>query len=294
VRATRRALRLVCLIAATASWLLAWGPASVGLAASRPGSGNHAKRRVHARRIHHPARCGRSSHRRRSHARSSHRRRRGHRSRRRALCVPRRHRRHHARQSHRRHPSSKPRHHNQSAGSGSGSAGSQGNGTAAASSGSGSCANGGLAPTEGDREAIREAVLCLVNRERAAHGEGPLKLNEDLDQAAQGHSESMASGGYFEHSGPEGGSFVSRLRAAGYLHGSNLTYDVGENIAWGSLQDATPSAIVAAWMASPGHRANILNPEFRDIGIGVISHLPASFGLGQSGAMYTEDFGVVL
>jgi uncharacterized protein YkwD len=137
-------------------------------------------------------------------------------------------------------------------------------------------------------------VLCLVNRERAAHSENPLKLNEDLNNAAQGHSESMASAGYFEHASRDGASFVSRLRASGYLRGNNPAYNVGENIAWGSLQDATPASIVAAWMASPGHRANILNPEFRDIGIGISSHLPASFGLGQSGAMYTEDFGVVL
>lgn len=149
-------------------------------------------------------------------------------------------------------------------------------------------------PTEADLEAVRAAALCLVNRERAANGEAPLNLNGDLDNAAQEHSESMASSGYFEHTAPGGGGFLQRLQAAGYLTSPRVLYNVGENIAWGSLQDATPGAIVAAWMASPGHRANILNSEFRDVGIGIVARLPGALGAGSAGAMYTEDFGVVL
>jgi uncharacterized protein YkwD len=157
-----------------------------------------------------------------------------------------------------------------------------------------SCENTTLTPTEGDLQAVREATMCLVNRERAAHGEAPLRPNEDLQHAAQAHSENMAAAGYFEHDGPGGTSFLQRLKAAGYIYSSNLEYSVGENIAWGSLQDATPAAIVAAWMASPGHRANILNSSFRDVGIGIAARLPSALGAGQSGAMYTEDFGVVV
>jgi len=141
---------------------------------------------------------------------------------------------------------------------------------------------------------VRAATLCLVNRERAAHGDPPLRLNEDLDHAAQGHSENMVAAGYFEHTSPAGVSFLQRLRACGYLYSSNLMFSVGENIAWGSYQDATPASIVAAWMASQGHRENILNPAFRDNGIGIAARLPGSLGAGQTGAMYTQDFGVVL
>jgi uncharacterized protein YkwD len=147
-------------------------------------------------------------------------------------------------------------------------------------------------PTEANLEAVRAATLCLVNHERSTHGVGPLATNSDLQRAAQGHSESMASGSYFEHTGP-GGTLLERITASGYLPGPNALYSVGENIAYGSLQDSTPVAIVAAWMASPGHRANILNPSFREVGIGVSPHLPASLGGGEAGAMYTEDFGVV-
>lgn len=159
---------------------------------------------------------------------------------------------------------------------------------------SSTCVGTGLTPTEEDLVTVRVATLCLINRERAATGETALRLNEDLQDAAQGHAESMALGDYFEHTGPDGDGVLERLEAAGYISGSEMAYEVGENIAYGSLQDATPAAIVAAWMASPGHRANILNAGFRDTGIGISPHLPVTFGDGQSGAMYTQDFGVVL
>lgn len=84
------------------------------------------------------------------------------------------------------------------------------------------------------------------------------------------------------------------MRESGYLSSSTPGYEVGENIAWGSYADATPAAIVAAWMASPPHRANILDGSFRDTGIGVSAHLPSSFAAGATGGIYTEDFGVVI
>ena len=64
------------------------------------------------------------------------------------------------------------------------------------------------------------------------------------------------------------------MRAAGYISSSRVGYEVGENIAWGTAALATPRAIVAAWMASPGHRANILDPRYRETGIGVSRTLP--------------------
>ena len=84
------------------------------------------------------------------------------------------------------------------------------------------------------------------------------------------------------------------MRESGYLTASTDGYEVGENIAWGSYDLSTPASIVAAWMASPPHRANILRPTFRDTGIGISPHLPSSFAEGESGAIYTQDFGVIL
>ena len=104
----------------------------------------------------------------------------------------------------------------------------------------------------------------------------------------------MASGDYFEHVGPRGDTPVSRVRACGYLSGGNVGYEVGENIAWGTLWLATPRAIVSSWMRSPGHRANILDARYRDTAIGVSPRPLASLAHGQPGAIYTQDFGVIL
>lgn len=156
------------------------------------------------------------------------------------------------------------------------------------------CVGTDLMPAQGNLELIRTATLCLVNQERAQDGESPLQPNGRLEQAAQGHTESMAFGDYFEHDGPQGETPLSRMIAAGYIYSSRVGYEIGENIAWGTISLATPRAIVAAWMASPGHRENILDPNYRDTAIGVCTHLPSSLGEGQPGAIYTQDFGVII
>jgi len=149
-------------------------------------------------------------------------------------------------------------------------------------------------PTKGDVALIRAATLCLVNRERAAHGERPLRANRRLTRAAQAHSDSMAFENYFEHVGPRGQTPLARMRAVGYISSSRVGYEVGENIAWGTLGLASAHAIVAAWMASPRHRANILDPRYRETGVGVSPHPPRSLADGQPGAIYTQDFGVII
>ncbi len=156
------------------------------------------------------------------------------------------------------------------------------------------CLHTELEPTRHNLALIRSATLCLVNRARAAHGERPLRGNMRLRRAAQAHTESMAFGDYFEHVGPQGQTPLARIRGAGYISSSHVGYEVGENIAWGTRGLATPRAIVAAWMASPGHRANILDPRYRETGIGISPHPPASKAHGQPGAIYTQDFGVII
>jgi uncharacterized protein YkwD len=156
------------------------------------------------------------------------------------------------------------------------------------------CHNTALEPTSHDLHLIRSATLCLINRERTARGERPLHANRRLQRAAQAHSRSMAFDDYFEHVGPGDVTPLARLRAAGYISSSHVGFEVGENIAWGTLSLASPRAIVAAWMASPGHRANILDPRYRETGIGVSPHPPTSLADGQPGAVYTQDFGVII
>jgi Cysteine-rich secretory protein family len=155
----------------------------------------------------------------------------------------------------------------------------------------GACLDAGLWPSGTDLGLIRAVTLCLVNRERAEAGERPLSPNMRLQHAAQAHTDNMAVRDYFEHDGPRGDTPLSRVRASGYLLSSRLSYEVGENIGWGTLWEGTPQAVVAAWMASPGHRANILDPRFRNTGIGVSVHPPFSLARGQAGAIYTQDFG---
>jgi serralysin len=156
------------------------------------------------------------------------------------------------------------------------------------------CAGESLTPGPENVQAVREATLCLINRERVTRGERALAPDDKLQGAAQGHSESMASGNYFSHEGPGGSTPLSRMRAAGYIYNSSIGYEVGENIAWATLWLATPKAIVASWMSSPGHRQNILDPNYRDTGMGVSPHAPASEAHGQAGAVYTQDFGVII
>jgi len=152
------------------------------------------------------------------------------------------------------------------------------------------CIGSRLRPHPGDLTRIRAATLCLINRERVRHGEAPLRLNRHLALAAQRHSASMARFRYFAHAGPAGETPLARIRAAGYL-GRARTYAVGENIAWGTLRLSTPQAIVAAWMASPGHRANILDRRFRDTAVGVAIVSVRGSRHAQLGGVYTEDFG---
>jgi uncharacterized protein YkwD len=159
---------------------------------------------------------------------------------------------------------------------------------------SGACANATLIPNNSNLALVRAATLCLVNRERTGRGERALSANRDLQQAAQAHSQDMAAGDYFEHDGRAGSTPLTRMRAAGYIFSSHLGYAIGENIAWATLWMATPKAIVSGWMASPGHRANILDATFRDSGVGVSPHPLASLAHGQSGGIYTQDFGRII
>jgi uncharacterized protein YkwD len=171
---------------------------------------------------------------------------------------------------------------------------SQSANTDLASLASSPCPDTTLVPSAEALERIRAAIFCLINRERARDGEAPLHSDSHLRSAAQHHSDDMLAQDYFEHNSPGGETLLDRLRSSGYIYSSHIGYVVGENIAWGTLGLATPKAIVEAWMASAGHRANILDASYRDTGIGIVPAVPHSLGEGQGGAMYTQDFGVII
>jgi uncharacterized protein YkwD len=156
------------------------------------------------------------------------------------------------------------------------------------------CANTELTPEANNAPLIRAAVLCLVNHERAQHDENPLRLSDRLEQAAEGHCGELIADDYFAHVSPSGETPVDRIRATGYIPGPSVGYVLGENLAWGTYNLATPQAIVAAWIASPGHLANILEAKYTETGIGITSAVPASLGNGAPGATYAQEFGVII
>ncbi|MDX3383007.1 CAP domain-containing protein [Streptomyces niveiscabiei] len=117
-------------------------------------------------------------------------------------------------------------------------------------------------------------VLVLVNEERAKVGCSALSANSALADLAQKFSEDMAARGFFDHTDPDGKSPWDRAAAAGI---SDLA---GENIARGQGDAA---AVMEAWMNSPGHKANILNCDFKTLGVGV--------HFGSGGPWWTQDFG---
>jgi uncharacterized protein YkwD len=156
------------------------------------------------------------------------------------------------------------------------------------------CPNTQLTPTPQDLEAVAAATLCLIDQERARNGELPLQANRQLERAAVEHSEEMVSKDYFAHIAPDGLTPLERVEATGYIPNHEVGYTVGENIAWGTLQLSTPSAIVAAWIASPEHLANILDAEYKETAIGVAPAVPSSLSEGQPGAVYSQEFGVIV
>jgi uncharacterized protein YkwD len=154
-----------------------------------------------------------------------------------------------------------------------------------------SCANADLQPTAATVGAVREAVLCMHNELRAEEGLPRLRENARLESAAERHSASMVARRFFDHTTPAGVTMTDRIERSRYMRPGD-SWTIGENLAWGSGMRSTPREVVAAWMASKGHRANVLRRSFREIGIGIEIGTPVELGPAVSGATYTADFGV--
>jgi uncharacterized protein YkwD len=152
------------------------------------------------------------------------------------------------------------------------------------------CESANATPAKAAKRTMVRATLCVMNAERERRGLRPLKLNKRLSKAARRHARDMARRKYFAHDSLGGGTFVDRIRRTGYLRGAQSWF-VGENLAWGTLERSAPRAITKMWMRSPGHRANILSPSFREVGIGLAYDAPVKVG-GAPAATYATEFGV--
>ncbi len=155
-----------------------------------------------------------------------------------------------------------------------------------AASAASACRGANLAPSPARATAIRHATLCLLNRQRARHGLPRLREHRSLRNAATKYARLMVAQRFFDHVSPAGSTMAQRIKRTSYLHHTRA-WSLGENLAWGSGGAATPARIVNAWMHSPGHRANILNGRFREIGIGIALGAPN----GRAGATYVNEFG---
>jgi uncharacterized protein YkwD len=151
------------------------------------------------------------------------------------------------------------------------------------------CTGVNTMPSSANIAAIRHTTLCLLNRIRRAHHRHRLRNNPALQLVAQRYSQLMVADRFFDHVSPTGATFVQRIRQTDYL-ASAASWSLGENLAWGSGFYATPRETVNSWMHSPGHRHNILEPRYREIGIGVAPGTPTDAG-GVPGATYTTEFG---
>ena len=121
-----------------------------------------------------------------------------------------------------------------------------------------------------------QQVLALTNAERTAVGCPALTWNGTLASVARAHSQDMATNNYFDHNSQNGTTPEQRITAAGYTY-----TQLAENIAAGQ---ATPADVLASWMGSAGHKANILNCSLTQLGVGYATG-------GSYGSYWTQDFG---
>jgi uncharacterized protein YkwD len=141
------------------------------------------------------------------------------------------------------------------------------------------CANATTPATRLSPAAARSAVRCLINQERAAHGLPPLRSSDRLAHSAQSWVDSLVATDSFDH-----GNIAARVLAAGVKFAF-----AGEDLATGQ---ASPSRVVAAWMASADHCRNILSPHFSEFGAGVSPHAIPGWATGPS--TWGADFALPL
>jgi uncharacterized protein YkwD len=112
----------------------------------------------------------------------------------------------------------------------------------------------------------RKQLLHAINHVRTSHGMARLRGAHALRSAALRHSQDMVARDYFAHTSPTGSTFTYRILRSGFVSGH--VWRAGETLAWGVGSRASAGATVAAWLNSPVHRAIMLSPGFRWVGIG--------------------------
>ena len=139
-------------------------------------------------------------------------------------------------------------------------------------------------------QALDGQILTRLNATRAAHGLRPLVVSDGLENAAVAHSRDLIQAGVFQHDSPDGTSFVQRLKHF-YSPSGYSSWTAGENILYNTA-DIDADTAIQAWLDSPPHRENMLNPDWREVGIGSVhaSTAGGTFG-GEPTWVITMDFG---
>ena len=154
------------------------------------------------------------------------------------------------------------------------------------------CNNSTIQPAAGTLDEANAALVCLINAERTSRGMRALHRDADLGQAARGHAGDMVRRTYFSHVTPGGADLGDRIRSAGYGRPGD-GWKAGEALGWGTGSRATPAALVDEWLASPPHRHILLDPGYREIGVGIAAGAPRAKTGGLPGATYAVDVGVI-
>jgi uncharacterized protein YkwD len=146
------------------------------------------------------------------------------------------------------------------------------------------------APRVASADRLEAAVLDELNLVRLEHGRRQLQLNPHLTEAADHHSLAMVRAGYFAHESPDGSHFARRIKGFYRPRAVRRKWTVGENLIW-RTDRLTARAAVSAWLASPGHRENLLGRKYREVGISAVRAVaPGVFG-GRHIVLLTVDFG---
>jgi uncharacterized protein YkwD len=153
------------------------------------------------------------------------------------------------------------------------------------------CPGADVLPTPANVAVVRKATLCLLNRARTSRGLTKLSSQPVLTTMAARYATTMALDDFFDHTTPDGRTFDARIRSTSYVRGAVRRWTAGENIAYGTEELATPAQIHDAWMHSPGHKRNILDRSFREVGIGVALGSPVADIPDDGAATYATEFG---
>ena len=158
-------------------------------------------------------------------------------------------------------------------------------GTGVPPASAGACPHANTRPENGSNGDFRQAITCLINKERTSRGKAGLDANAKLREVAGNHTDVMLSQDCFEHTCSGEAGLTKRLKQAGYLRGDNWAY--AENVGY----ESTPKEMIDRWMDSDFHRKHILKGQYVDIGVGVGHGTPDPGKPDDNFVTYTTIFG---